>query len=452
MEQYWYILKNNKHLGPYYLKDLIRLKEENKIDHNVELWHPKWPAPSLSLLCAIPPLPIVSKKVYKSTPNLKTLHRLKDHENKFVKITSHNNYAENFKFALNFIEKTFCSSRLKMLVSIALFNAFLFYIIDSSNIPTRPQQMSPTQYNDLQTFWNNNTTEDSQQFTIVTSKDFKTLWIAQKKEYEITTVNLFAKSANLLSNFDFNKKWQLDSNNLLQDLQFETQQIPVAGFYNLEIEWKKPNPWSLSEEEYTTTIKLKIGHQDNTLLNNQIAQFHSNPEVAASAIKNSNSKSNNNLKTKKIEKQKIQNVTAIENEINATSTSELKEKYQTLSFIISDVKNSWTEMKILNFPKLVKAMNSFQHRYAKSTGGFLTALVLSNEKEIKLLSTGKKVVNTDLIAHLTNLNDKAKLTGILSADLMSNYQTFAKNPKKENIWEAKLTNLEKDLTEKMNNL
>lgn len=455
MEQYWYILKNNKHLGPFYLNDLKKLKEQNKIGNDVVLWHPKWPAPELTMLVNLPTVP--EKKVYRVSPNLRNLHRLQNHEANFNVLTKKNVDLTLFKSFLQIIENILSNPRLKMIVSLIIFNTFFYMMLHAPNVPPRPQSMSPTQYKDLQVFWDNKPADESQEFSVVTSKDFKTLWIAQKNEYEISTAHLSASNTTILSNLDFNKEWNIKSSDRLITLQFDPKEIPVAGFYNLQITWKKPNPWSLNEELITSNMKIKIGYQDDLQLKNLISSYHA---PAMPILKNSppdTEKNNVPSAIKQSAKRTHEDSAntlyqASKNEINASSSTELKEKYQTLSFIVTDVKNSWMEMKELSRPKLVKAMNTFQHRYAKSTGGFLTALVLSNEKEIKLLSTGKKSVNTDLIAHLTNLNEKAKLAGILSADLMSNYKTYAKNPKKEKSWDNKVSSLEKELSEKMNQL
>jgi hypothetical protein len=433
MEQYWYIIKNQQHFGPYNLGDLKKLREQNKIDSSVKLWHPKWDAPSLTAL-EPPPLPR-ENKIYKPTPTLKTLHRLQYHELSYQNMTtstSEFSWLIQLSSKMNQIKNKYVAylPQFLMVCALSLCSSLFYLSLNSLPLPPRPQTMAPTQYKNLQHFWQNATpSENEALFSLVTSKDFKTVWLAQKSDYSIVGVKLQGDSENLMSNLDFEKSWNLKTNERLISLTFDRNEQPTLGFYTLNIEWIKPNAWSLTEEKILTQIEIKIGHTDDKQLKTQVAKFHTPTP------------------SKDVALEQTQRPLMLQG-----ASAEIREKYQTLSSIIMDIKKNWMEMRELSHPKLAKAMNSFQIQYAKSTGSFLTALVLNNEKEIKQLSTGKKAVNTALIAHLHNLTEKAKLTGVLSADLMSNYRTYAKNPQKFAHWDTKISSLEKDLLDKLKQL
>ena len=254
------------------------------------------------------------------------------------------------------------------------------------------------------------------------SKDYKTLWIAQHKAIILESVSLIGEHQKILAKTDFQKSWDQQQAQKLVSVHFEAHELPPLGFYQLKITWVESAAWSFDAEQKSEILTLKIGPQNDEQLLAMVQNYHTQPVVNAQRI------------------------------VLNSSQTELKEKYQTLNSLITDLKKNWDEIKDLNHPKMVKAMNTFQKEYARSTGTFLTAFVLSNEKEIKTLSQGEKSVNTSLIAHLHNLTENAKRTGILSAELMSNYLQYAKNPKKHEIWSQKISSLEKDLVNKMGQL
>ena len=437
MDQYWYIIKNQQHYGPYSLSELQRLRAECKLDRDTVLWHPRYPAPVLSFsapeeIVTPPPAPtahnkILTKTSYRKLHSLATLNRIQQHQKSYDNMTT-----ITFS-ALSFSDKT--TSFLTRLIQpyerwimgfcIVVSTWFVFSVMEPSSLPHRPEQMAPSQYEQFQQFWDNSSSvsqdKESSRFFAMISKDYKTLWIAQRQEIILESVTLRGQSKNIMATTDFLKSWTHQPARKLISINLESHELPPLGFYEVDITWIESPAWSFESTQKNQTIPLKVGPQNETQLLSMLQSYHqpSMPEKGNLSI---------------------------------DSSAELKEKYQTLSTLISDLKRNWDEMKDLNHPKMVKAMISFQKEYAKSTGSFLTAFVLSNEKEIKTLSQGHKNLNTSLIAHLYNLTENAKKTGVLSAELMSNYVQYAKNPQKNELWSQKISLLEKDLLDKMTQL
>lgn len=431
MEQYWYIVKNQNHFGPYYLEDIKQLKLQNKLDNDAVLWHPKWPAPTLDFTHtkSLPPTP-EKTKTYRKLNSISSLSRVEQHQKSYENmittlpqpISSISSYFSKFTFQNPFKFKI--DQRASMLIILIFCGSLIFNLNQNTSIPSRPESLAPSQFKQFQDFWELQTVSSEQienQFYAMMSKDYKTLWLGSHQNLLLESINLSAEAKNILAKTDYNKIWEQQSNEKLMGLNFENNELPPMGFYQLTVNWIESAPWSFDVTKKTTTIAIKIGtHNDEQLLG-LVKRFH--------------------------EQSVDGNLVVVD-----SSQTELKEKYQTLSSLITDIKRNWVEIKELKHPNMAKAMNEFQISYARSTGSFLSALVLNNEKEIKDLSQGKRSVNTSLIAHLHNLTEKAKKTGLLSAELMSNYRSYAKNPKKDALWTQKVADLEKDLLDKMNQL
>lgn len=439
MQQYWYVIKNQKYFGPYGMAEIESLHLENKLDHDAVIWHPKWPAPKLNFKTNLTPPPLTirtnstetikdgfypfdKKKNYQPLNTLKSLTRNIQHQKNYKYMTTKIfPLTTAFNPLLKYLK---IDPRLTMFIAIISTCWIMFSVINHTPLPNRPESMAPSQYKKFEDFWNTPSTtseSDSKYFFTMMSKDYKTLWLAAHENLMIESITLQADSKNILSKNNFNKSWDYPPNEKLVPLTFDNLDLPTMGFYQLKIMWIESAPWSFDTTKKSISIDLIIGHQNHEQLQVLVKQFH---EPRSS-----------------------------EHHFSVDSLqAELKEKYHTLSSLVVDIKNNWNEIKELSHAKMAKAMNSFQISYAKSTGSFLSALVLNNEKEIKNLSQGKKTVDTTLIAHLHNLTENAKKTGVLSADLMSNYLIYAKNPKKDALWTKKISLLEKDLLDKLSQL
>lgn len=435
MNQYWYIVKDQQHFGPYSLAELKHLQLQQKLEKNTVLWHPKWPAPQLyfeekltppPFSRVVPQVAVPQKAIqsnYRRLNSLASLTRIQQHQKSYEDMATISlpEFSPMEKF------KPWHDPRVSMAVALFFSALLIFNIINQTPVPNRPESMAPSQYQQMQDFWQTQQTagadDNNTQFFTILSKDYKTLWLGQKNTMILESVSLMGENKKILSKTDFAKTWDQQPAEKLLSLSFENHELPPMGFYHLKITWVESPPWSFEATQKSQIIDIKIGTQNDDQLKNMITKFHEAPIL------------------------EMKNSIAVD-----SSETELKEKYQTLSSLISDLKRNWDDIKDLNHPKMVKAMNSFQKDYAKSTGSFLTAFVLSNEKEIKSLSQGKKTVNTSLIAHLHNLTENAKKTGVLSAELMSNYIHYAKNPKKNELWAKKISSLEKDLLDKMGQL
>lgn len=422
MEQYWYIVKDQKYFGPYYMADIEDLKTHHKLDAQTVLWHPKWPAPQLEFSFNPPPAP--KPAIYRPGNSLKTLARIQQHQKSYENmITPTIQLEQTLPFKLKL--PMHVNERLGMFLALLLSSILILSVLNNSPLPNRPESMAPSQYKHFENFWGSKSsttsTDEAASFFTLISKDYKTLWVGLHSNLIIESVTLTALNKNILAKDDFEKTWNQPAGEKLLSLTFENSELPPMGFYQLKISWVESAPWSFDVTKKSAEVSIKIGNHANEQLLGMIKNFHQPAQT--------------------------ENQIAID-----SSETEIKEKYQTLSSLVSDIRKNWDGMKELKYSKMVKAMNSFQIKYARSTGSFLSALVLNNEKEIKDLSQGKKAIDTSIIAHLHNLTENAKKTGVLSAELMSNYSLYAKNPQKDALWTQKISTLEKDLLDKINQL
>jgi len=458
MNKAYYLVHDKNHYGPYHLSDIQSLIEKKQIKSEMQLWRSGWKnaqrlsdksvIEELGIASLPPPIPETIQNIHPQLPNKTAIYQtLSDkagnpdlaqqtktllYQSKtsgfkrihdLASLTSQRKipfYQIQFKYDKNL----FLNGLISILMLGMVIKATFDLLPNKQNENkgelksfSRPSAMSLREYHKINSWINSNNTNEI--FKVLTSKDSKILWLLQKDSFNNLTIELEGKSGKIFSPKGLKLKWQTNTAMDMTTLKTADGMVLPQGKYQVKISYSKDRSWwelPKTKAYKTWSGQLLLGHQTEQELNLALKKFF-NPKK----INNSNN--------------------------HFSEEQELIEKYQTLISITRDISDFWNILLTLKSKDRPEAINEFKEHYGKSGGSFFTSMFLENEKKAKKWTRGSNKLRTKLLAHLSYQNDLAKEIGLLTVDLLTDFQKMIKG---QEDFDKKIDFLQNKIVKKMN--
>lgn len=303
-----------------------------------------------------------------------------------------------------------------------------YYLDNSFQTFTRPEQMSIIDYNRLKDI--SLYSGKKNVFAFAISKDRSKIWLSTNNPYEgniviklrsvkektLTNKNIEATSRaylhGKLATFD---SWTFTSGIKLED-----------GYYNIEAYTTKDLDVPIYEYFFSKRKK----------------QFRFFNEVLVSQL----SKENFNKELKKIKNKMTRNDLAF--------WQELKQKYKTIRSITAQIKGEIDKAFSSDNANWKQELSLFEVKYKSELGSFFTNFVIQNDRSYNELKTREFTNKTIIISNYYRLSTIAKEVGEVTMDIFKEMETFdgIDDARKELIWnkaQARLTKIIKMCDSKM---
>jgi predicted nucleic acid-binding protein len=414
MKKQWFVIRNEKHVGPYDLDSLSRMHQTGKVELDTFVWKEGWDNPKAykDLLFELegvpdlpPPIPLDSN-LESTIEEDEILHSDTD-SNTDLKDLEEVEYKNIEEDDQEFIEEEASQLKSKIikiasgsLLVFVLISISTFYLLKKNNQASKPSQMKLSDFKALTSLIEINELSTKVEFYL--SKNRSIIWMGSSNPYfgeivlKVTSVygrHLGDVEVEALS------YGELKSNIATFDqVTFSKGEKIVEGYYNIEAYTNKPLQIPFTEKFSTqrdTMIKFK-GVVYLGLLKSE--KF----EVAL-ALKNKKEQTNE----KKF-------------------WEELREKYLTIKMITIQIQNAMNDIFKENEKSWKEKVAIFENEYKAKYGDFFTSFVLANEINYSELEKKDFPDKLEVISNYARLSRIAKAIGTSTMDSLNMFESIDK--------------------------
>jgi hypothetical protein len=397
MEKIWFVIRNDKHLGPFTLVELSEMSEKNKIDDNSQIWKNGFDSSKKykDILLDLegvpdlpPPLPIEALSLSEEKP---TFEEIAEETEELAEVNSLDQVEQEIEsIEVDDIAKSINMKRSLIKVALALIPIALvlagYLSLPYFNKVTRPSKMLLSDFKSLETIIEEDRQEN--QFEFYVSKDRSSLWMGTNISYtgdlvfKFSTVNkkhlgeeeveaiAYGKLENHIATFD--------------SITFSKGQKIHEGFYTVEVYTVKALTIPFAKKYLSSKKNVEFRYFNTVYLGHlQIERFQ---QI---------------LSKRQADERKNEN----------KFWEELRQKYLTIKMISLQIQAAIQRVFEINDLSWKKKVSLFEDEYKSKYGDFFTSFVIANEKSYNILKEKDFTDKLDIISNYTKLSRIAKNIG-----------------------------------------
>jgi len=420
MEKQWFVIRNEKHVGPYDLDSLDEMHHSGKVELDTFVWKEGWDEPRtykdlLFELEGVPDLPppipfdaaiksplVRDEVIPLESEKIEYLEDTNDHEEIDLESTAVDNQGlieeeasrrkskntKYFKVVLGSI----------LLLVLVLLTAF--YLLKQNNKVSKPSQMKLLDFEALTSLIDKNELSTKVEFYL--SKNRSTIWMGTSNPY---TGEVVLKISSIYGRHlgdvevEALSYGELKSNIATFDqITFTKGEKIVEGYYNIEAYTTKP---------LQVPFTQKFSDDRDTMI--------SFKGVVYLGL----------LKSQKFEK-----ALALKNKKEQTNEKkfweELREKYLTIKMITIQIQNAMNDIFKENEKSWKEKVANFENEYKAKYGDFFTSFVLANEINYNELEQKDFPDKLEVISNYARLSRIAKAIGTSTMDSLNLFESIDK--------------------------
>jgi hypothetical protein len=392
MEKIWFVIRNDKHLGPFSQEDLESLQKKKKIDSNTKIWKEGFESSRsysdiLLDLAGVPDLPPLNEK--------KEIKEIK--ENKEI-VQFADDSEEEKVVEEKVVEEKRKRNKSKPLwifffsLPLLLITAF-YFSLPLMNQVNRPAKMLLRDFQALEQMiekgYQNN------RFEFYLSKDRSTLWLGTNTPLEGDIVLKFSSIKNRHLGED---EVEAIAYGKLKNYMAEFENISFSegdhiheGFYSIEVYTPKPLNIPFLKKSFLKNQKSEFRYFDTAYLG------HLSLEKFKQVLKKKQMKEKRN---------------------GDKFWGELKQKYLTIKMISLQIREAIHRVFEHPDKPWKEQVAKFEDDYKLKYGNFFTSFVIANEKSYSVLTEKEFKDKLDIISNYTRLSKLAKSIGTQTMNVL----------------------------------